>query len=67
MAKRRVPTPAKHQTRSKNRITLCFNDADYETLELQAKEALRPVATYAKLCVLHQMARVDSPPRASRR
>lgn len=66
MAKRRVPAPLKRKQR-KNRVSLSFNEADYETLELLAKEAQRPVATYALILIQRQMAQIDSPPRASRR
>jgi hypothetical protein len=66
MAKKSVPAPVKRKER-KNRVSLSFNEADYETLEQQAKEAQRPVATYAMILIQRQMALVDSPPRASRR
>lgn len=69
MAKKRVVLAPSKREQRKNRVSLTFSDADHATLERQAKEAHRPVATYAMILIQRQMALVDSalppPPRAS--
>lgn len=40
----------------KNRVMLSFSDGDYETLAQKAREARLPIATYARLLILGQVA-----------
>lgn len=56
MAKKRVrATSAKRE----NRVMLSFSDRDYEILAQKAKEERLPVATFARLLVLKQVAPTD--------
>lgn len=52
MAKKRVPAPVER----KNRVMLSFSDRDYEFLVQKATEARLPIATYARLLILRQVA-----------
>jgi hypothetical protein len=62
MAKKRVPAPVER----KNRVMLSFGDRDYETLAKKARELRLPIATYARLLILNQLAPVASQASASR-
>jgi len=62
MAKKRVEPPVER----KNRVMLSFSDRDYATLAQKAKEARLPVATYARLLVLGQVAPIASQASATR-
>jgi hypothetical protein len=41
-------------------MMLTFDDRDYSTLKQRAKEEQRPIATYARLLILRQLASATS-------
>ena len=52
MAKKRVESPSTER----NRVSVNFNDRDYETLTQRAKEERLPIATYTRRLILLQLA-----------